>query len=138
MTGNLVALTLVVFLALGFYGVLSMGAAESLREAFVPESTPTPTPAPPTPTPEPEATPEPSPSPAPAPPETASPPPPQQGPPNRMNCDAIRGTQYLSPEERSWYLGNCLGAPNRANCDAIRGTQYLSTVERQWYLTFCS
>jgi hypothetical protein len=26
---------------------------------------------------------------------------------NRQNCDQIRGTDYFSPEERSWYLSNC-------------------------------
>ena len=29
-------------------------------------------------------------------------------PENRANCDAIRGTQYLSVEERQWYLANCV------------------------------
>lgn len=29
--------------------------------------------------------------------------------PNREDCDAIRGTDYQSPEEREWYLANCLG-----------------------------
>ena len=28
-------------------------------------------------------------------------------PTNRMDCDAIRGTDYLSPGEREWYLDNC-------------------------------
>lgn len=27
---------------------------------------------------------------------------------NRANCDQIRGTDYLSPDERIWYLSNCL------------------------------
>lgn len=27
---------------------------------------------------------------------------------NRQNCDQIRGTQYISPEERTWYLANCV------------------------------
>ena len=31
-------------------------------------------------------------------------------PTNRMDCDAIRGTDYLSPEEREWYLENCTRA----------------------------
>jgi hypothetical protein len=30
---------------------------------------------------------------------------------NRMSCDAIRGTEYLSGEERDWYWVNCLGRP---------------------------
>jgi hypothetical protein len=28
---------------------------------------------------------------------------------NREDCDAIRGTQYFSPEERVWFLANCVG-----------------------------
>ena len=28
-------------------------------------------------------------------------------PTNRKDCDAIRGTDYLSPGERTWYLENC-------------------------------
>ncbi len=28
-------------------------------------------------------------------------------PANRENCGSIRGTAYLSPEERSWFLQNC-------------------------------
>lgn len=27
---------------------------------------------------------------------------------NRQDCNQIRGTQYLSPEERTWYLDNCV------------------------------
>ena len=27
---------------------------------------------------------------------------------NRGNCDAIRGTPYHSPAERTWYLANCV------------------------------
>jgi hypothetical protein len=27
---------------------------------------------------------------------------------NRQDCDAIRGTDYLSPDERTWYLANCV------------------------------
>ncbi len=27
---------------------------------------------------------------------------------NRKDCDAIRGTDYLSPGEREWYLANCI------------------------------
>jgi sortase (surface protein transpeptidase) len=29
---------------------------------------------------------------------------------NRMDCGAITGTDYLSEEERVWFLANCLGA----------------------------
>lgn len=31
-------------------------------------------------------------------------------PTNREDCDAIRGTDYLSPGEREWYLDNCTRA----------------------------
>jgi len=27
----------------------------------------------------------------------------------RTNCNQIRGTPYTGPEERSWFLTNCLG-----------------------------
>ena len=27
---------------------------------------------------------------------------------NRANCDQIRGTDYNSPEERQWFLANCV------------------------------
>ena len=27
---------------------------------------------------------------------------------NRADCNQIRGTQYHSPEERTWYLANCV------------------------------
>lgn len=27
---------------------------------------------------------------------------------NRMDCDSIKGTEYLSYEEREWYLDNCV------------------------------
>jgi hypothetical protein len=27
---------------------------------------------------------------------------------NRADCSAIRGTDYHSPEERTWYLANCV------------------------------
>lgn len=35
---------------------------------------------------------------------------------NRMDCDAIRGTEYVSWEERDWYWSNCLSRP----LDSIR------------------
>lgn len=31
-------------------------------------------------------------------------------PTNRRNCDEIRGTTYLSLEERTWFLANCIDA----------------------------
>lgn len=43
-------------------------------------------------TPEPEATAEPT-------PDTRT---------NREDCDTIRGTDYRSPEERQWFLANCV------------------------------
>ncbi|HEX5370384.1 MAG TPA: acyltransferase family protein [Dehalococcoidia bacterium] len=30
---------------------------------------------------------------------------------NRANCDMIRGTDYHSPDERQWFLANCIVAP---------------------------
>lgn len=32
---------------------------------------------------------------------------PEASPTNRANCTQIRGTQYLSVEERDWYRANC-------------------------------
>lgn len=64
------------------------------------DTTPTPTSDLRTPTPEP--TPEPTAVPAPA----AFPEPPAA--PNRQDCSSIRGTTYLSAEERSWFLANCV------------------------------
>lgn len=40
---------------------------------------------------------------------TLEPTPTVASPPNRGDCDAIRGTDYLSPDERSWFLANCTG-----------------------------
>ena len=34
--------------------------------------------------------------------------------PNRENCNAIRGTAYVSVLEREWYLNNCLNQPATA------------------------
>ena len=48
--------------------------------------------------------------PTPAPEPTAVPtpePPPPPPPANRADCNAIRGTSYLSAEERTWFLANC-------------------------------
>ena len=33
---------------------------------------------------------------------------------NRQDCNRIRGTDYLSGEERDWYLANCLGGGQAA------------------------
>ena len=40
-----------------------------------------------------------------------TPPPPSPTPTpvlNRLDCEAIRGTQYLSGDERTWFLANCV------------------------------
>ena len=47
-----------------------------------------------------------APTPAPAAPVSAPAPAATTG--NRANCDQIRGTQYLSGDERTWYLANCV------------------------------
>lgn len=65
------------------------------------------------PPPEPSDTPPPPPEPTdtPIPPaatDTPIPPEPTEPPlTNRRNCEAIRGTDYLSAEERDWFLANC-------------------------------
>ena len=43
-------------------------------------------------------------------PPTQPPPAPTAAPvvANRANCDQIRGTDYNSPEERTWFLSNCV------------------------------
>ncbi|HVZ11850.1 MAG TPA: hypothetical protein VG965_02365 [Patescibacteria group bacterium] len=43
-------------------------------------------------------------APAPPPPPPPAPPP----PPDRTDCASIRGTDYRSPGERSWFLANCI------------------------------
>jgi len=49
---------------------------------------------------------------------TAALPPPQEAGENRLNCDQIRGTVYLSNLERAWFLGNCLAGSSgeRVSC----------------------
>ena len=42
-------------------------------------------------------------------------------PPNREDCAAIQGTAYESPEEREWYLANCLGGGQTASGDGGGG-----------------
>jgi hypothetical protein len=42
-------------------------------------------------------------------------------PPNRADCDAIRGTDYESPEERTWFLANCLDSSTTATTDTTTG-----------------
>jgi hypothetical protein len=41
-------------------------------------------------------------------PPTPAPPPTEAPVTNRQDCSAIRGQQYLSDEERTWFLANCL------------------------------
>jgi len=60
-------------------------------------------------------------SPTPAPAATSTPEPAVEAPPNREDCDAIQGTDYQSPEEREWYLANCLGG-QVANSNTGAGT----------------
>jgi hypothetical protein len=56
------------------------------------------------------------------------------GAPNRQDCEVISATDYfLNDEERAWFRDNC----NRLDCNAIRGTPYVSTIERNWYLRNC-
>lgn len=43
-----------------------------------------------------------------APPEPTATPEPEADVTNREDCNTIRGTQYLSAEERTWYLANCV------------------------------
>jgi hypothetical protein len=88
------------------------------------------------------------------------------GGPDRTDCNAIRGTAYRSPTERTWYIQNCgsttntppqqpappqqpdtpqqpntqlqLGTgPNRFDCNAIRGTAYRSPSEQAWFNANC-
>ncbi len=80
-------------------------------------STPTPrltdTPAPPTPTDTPRPPPDtpPLPSATRRPPTDPLPPGPTAISLNRRDCDEIRGTSYLSPQERTWFLSNCIAPP---------------------------
>jgi sortase (surface protein transpeptidase) len=41
-----------------------------------------------------------------------------------MDCDAIRGTPYLSPDERQWYLENCLASPSGPDGGPTTGSEY--------------
>lgn len=82
---------------------LALGACEDTTEDADVEPTvtvelePTDTPPPPTEAPTLESTDTPV-------PPTATPPPLT----NRRNCGTIRGTEYLSPQERQWFLDNCI------------------------------
>jgi hypothetical protein len=54
-----------------------------------------------------EPAPDPTATPALAPEPAEAPPPPPPSPPNRLSCTAIRGTDYLSLDERNWFRSNC-------------------------------
>jgi hypothetical protein len=90
---------------LTFLGLIVIFAATALTFVVEPEASTadtTPTPVPDTQTPQPEPTAEPTPEPAP-------PPQPEPAPvTNRADCNQIRGTNYLSAEERTWFLANCV------------------------------
>lgn len=52
----------------------------------------------------------------------------------RDSCETIAKTDYfLNQEEEAWFTENC----NRLDCEAIRGTQYVSLMEREWFLDNC-
>jgi hypothetical protein len=52
----------------------------------------------------------------------------------RQDCETIARSEYfLSGEEENWFTENC----NRLDCAAIRGTEYRSPEERAWYLENC-
>jgi len=94
MTGKLIllGLGLVLFSALLSYAIVGSGGSD----ASVSEPTPAPAENPPAEQP-PARLPVPTAEPAPSPP-----------PSNRLDCRAIAGTPYLSPDERSWFRDNCL------------------------------
>jgi sortase (surface protein transpeptidase) len=52
-------------------------------------------------------------------------------PTNRKDCDAIRGTDYLSPGERDWYLENCTRTTDTvvSNAPTNSGNQYVAASE---------
>lgn len=69
-------------------------------------------------------------------PPTVTPVPTQEGeevdPFNRKDCDAIRGTDYLSPGERDWYLGNCVRTEDHVvqnTSGSGSGNQYIAASE---------
>ena len=95
MTGTLAALGVALVLLAGAYAGFTDSGSEGLFAAEVEitpvsgldlddeaQATPSPTAVVPTPTPTPVT--------------------------NREDCNQIRGTDYLSPGERTWYLGNCV------------------------------
>ncbi len=54
---------------------------------------------------------------------------------NRLDCDSIRGTEYLSGEERTWFLANCVTG---ASSSEIEGTDFCTTEDRVWYQANCA
>lgn len=60
-------------------------------------------------------------------PTSTSVPEPTPEPANRADCAAIQGTDYESPEEREWYLANCLGGGVTASEDPAGGTTNTET-----------
>ncbi len=53
---------------------------------------------------------------------------------NRLDCDSIRGTEYISSDERTWFLANCV---TRTSCAEIEGTDFRTAEERVWYQANC-
>jgi len=86
MTRNLVVVGVVMVLAVS--GVVGLLSSDPGRDAVAD--------AVPTVVVQPTSTPEPTPTATPAPPD------------NREDCAEIRGTDYLSREERQWFLSNCV------------------------------
>lgn len=56
-----------------------------------------------------------------SPPATSTTEPTPEPAPNRENCEEIQGTDYLSLDERTWYLENCLGGGQTASNNAGGG-----------------
>jgi hypothetical protein len=68
-----------------------------------------------------------------------------------LDCGQLAGRPYESPQQRTWYLANCLdqgasnaGAANQGGvgpdgrgCDQIYGTFYRSAGERSWFNQNC-
>ncbi len=83
--------------------------------------------------------------------------------PEDPRCAQLRGRPYTSPQDRDFFLQNCVGnapntaqappvagqgqtapaslqasaGPDRADCNQIRGTPYRSDAERGWFLQHC-
>jgi hypothetical protein len=102
MTGLLSSFgSLLVLLAVGVAWMMDDGAQDqepATDPSEIVQDVQTPPPEAPSPTPEPTPTPASAPAPPPAPAPVN----------NRLDCNAIRGTDYLSLDERNWFLTNCL------------------------------